>query len=52
MPVGGPEAAKRIKNCTKIVLKFDADFGMHFGSENIGKWVPTGSKIDEKACQK
>ena len=37
VPVGGPEAAKRDKNWSKIALKFNADYGMHFGSENIGK---------------
>ena len=37
VPVVGPEAAKRDKNSTKIALKFDADYGMHLGSENMGK---------------
>ena len=32
VPVGGPEAAKRDKNWTKIALKFNADYGMHFGT--------------------
>ena len=32
VPVGGPEATKRDKNSTKIALKFDADYGMHFGT--------------------
>ena len=30
VPVGGPEAPKREK-VDKIALKFDADYGMHFG---------------------
>ena len=51
VPVGGPEAAKRDKNWTKIALKFDADYGMHFGTQNIGKWASTGSKMEGKGYQ-
>ena len=37
MPVGGPAAAKRDKNCTKIVLKFDVNYGMHLGTKKNRK---------------
>ena len=50
-PGGGPEVAKREKNCSKIALKFDADYGMHLGSENMGKYAPAGRKTDGKECQ-
>ena len=47
-----PRAAKNDKNCTKLALKFEAAFGMYFGNENIEKWVPTGSQMEGKVCQK
>ena len=37
VPVGGPEAAKRDTKSTKIALKSDADYGMHFGSKKYRK---------------
>ena len=51
VPVGGAEAAKRSKTWTKIALKFDADYGVHFGITNIGKWASTGSKMEGNGCQ-
>ena len=56
VPVGGPEAAKRDKNWTKIALKFDADYGMHFGTPNIGKMegkgYQNGAKVDHTASSR
>ena len=50
--LGGPWAPTGDQKRAKIASKSDVDFGMPFGSENGGKWLPPGSKNDRKTKKK